>query len=103
MSKHHDDTVASVQVRVQKGGIHGRVGHKICIRVAVMDAPDFNRIAAIIKELEDMCLRAKDLREELETARAQGQLWPRSQDVKKHSNPSDTLAEAADTKANLNQ
>jgi len=67
-----------------------------------VDAPDFDRIAALLKELEDMCSRAKELRTELEAARRQGRFWTSSRDAKKRFNPDNILAEAADIKANLN-
>ena len=41
-----------------------------------MIAPDFDRIARLTRELEDMCLRAKELRAELHAARQQGRFWP---------------------------
>jgi hypothetical protein len=43
-----------------------------------MIAPDFDRIAKLTRDLEDMCLRAKELRAELHAARQQGPCWPPS-------------------------
>ena len=58
--------------------------------------PDFDRIAELLKELEDMCSRAKELRAELEAARSEGRFWRHAQDVKRPFSLDEILAEAAD-------
>jgi len=63
---------------------------------------NLDRIAQLIKELEDMCGRAKQIREEIEAARGEGRFWRQSPDVRKTYNGRASLSEAADTKVNLN-
>ena len=67
-----------------------------------MDPTELDRIALLLKELEAMCQRAKELRAELDAARKEGRFWRSVRDVKKSSTHTDFVSEAADTKANLN-
>jgi hypothetical protein len=72
---------------------------KLAVAFIAMDVPDFDRMAAVVAELEEMCRKAKELRIELDAARNQGRFWRGSRDVNKHVSPRDNLAEQRTRKA----
>ena len=87
------------QGSTRKSLIDGEYG--TCTPARPMEKADLGRISQLVKEFEDMCQRAKDLRSELEGARRQGKFWRQpfdvTDDVRKAFTPDKKWSETTDT------